>query len=116
MDKNIYEVLTDFLNEIGITENAAGSYLGNSTEYAVYRAAVNPSDYADDTDADEMIEVEIHYIAPHGRNILETRRNIRRGIKRIFGQSPRETEGSDRRSQYFLYEWTTQEGEGWQRS
>lgn len=114
MGKNLNEVLVGMLNEAGITENAAGIYLGRKKEYAVFRTNTRPSEFADDIGEDEEIGVEIHYIAPYEKNVIEKRRSIRRGIRQTFGASAEETEATDEHAQYFVYEFTVQEGEAWE--
>ena len=114
MGKSLNEVLTEMLTSIGITENAPGLYHGNAKEYAVFRTNIRPAGYADDIGEDEEIRIEIHYIAPYEKNVLGTRRSIRRGIRETFRTNTTETEASDEYAQYFIYEFSTQEGEAWQ--
>lgn len=102
------------LGGIGITENAPGLYHGNSKEYAVFRTSIRPIEFADDIGEDEEIRVEIHYVAPYEKNIIEMRRSIRRSIRQTFAASAEESEASDEYAQYFIYEFTVQEGEAWQ--
>lgn len=102
------------LDGIGITENASGLYRGNAKEYAVFRTRTRPTEFADDIGEDEEIRVEIHYVAPYEKNILETRRSIRKAIKDTFRQIAEEAEASDEYAQYFIYEFSVQEGEVWQ--
>lgn len=96
----------------GLTKDpaAADTYTGTEAEYLVFNYTEIPDVFGDDLPDAYRFLIQVHLFAPHQRNTLALRRQIRQRIIRADFTAPTVVPASDASGQHYVFEFEGVEG------
>lgn len=83
----------------------ADTYKGPDTLYLVFNITEIPADFGDDDAGHYRALVQVHLYAPHEKNTVKLRREIKAAIVAAGFARPSVTPASDERGQHYVFEF-----------